>query len=285
LLSNLNASQLITHRMVVRKKCTHLLLFLLAGYCANPLFAQVKDSIHIYRDEARRCIYRNQWYEAPDLAKLSQTRGYTRATCLFRKSTDRQRAGQVLAVTALGTAVLGYMSTWQEGVNAVAGGFLITAGTSGIASVWYSLSAQRLTKRGIRAFNRAADLEQDSAGSQADERKRNTSCERLPLLANGEDRLVKHRFNPNSLSDMVAFDGQLMSLEKAADYADANHIAGAGDLLRQLAALPRPKENLSIGPITLNDKQMRDYTMAKNELVKQIMASVRQHNRLVRKQA
>lgn len=277
-------SQLIPPSIAVRKKRTHLLLFLLAGYCANPLFAQVKDSIHIYRDEARRCIYRNQWYEAPDLAKLSQTRGYTRAACLFRRSTDRQRAGQALAVTALGTAVLGYMSTWQEGVNAVAGGFLIAAGTSGIASAWYSISAQRLTKRGIRAFNRAADLEQGNRGSEANERMKNTSCERLPLIANGTVSLVKHRFNPNSLSDMVAFDGQLMSIEKAAVYADENHIAGAGDLLRQLAALPRPKENISIGPVTLNNKEMRDYIMAKNELVKQIMASVRKHNRSVRKQ-
>lgn len=260
------------------------MLFLLTGYFASPLFAQVKDSIHIYRDESRRCIYRNQWYEAPDLAKLSQTRGYTRATCLFRKSNDRQRAGQVLAVTALGTAVLGYMSTWQEGVNAVAGGFLIAAGTSGIASAWYSVSAHRLTNRGIRAFNRAADAEKGSTAGEANERRKNTGCERLPLLATGEVMPVKHRFNPNSLSDMVAFDDQLMSFEKAAVYADENHIAGAGELLRQLAALPRPKKHISISPVTLNNKEMREYVMAKNELVKQIMAAVRQHNRRVRKQ-
>ena len=255
---------------------------------AVALFAQdAQDTSHIYRDPSKRLIYRGRWYEPVDLARISQEKGYQRAACFFNRSATCRRKSEIAVVGMLGSAVLGYMSTWQEQparLNPIASGFLIAAGASGMASGWYAIRSKHSIQRGVRAFNRAVDIEQGRAVASEEDASNGTACKRAPLLSKDENRLIKHRFSSNALSGMVVFDGKLMSIEKAAVYADENHIAGAGDLLRQLAALPRPKEHISIGPVTLNNKEMRDYVMAKNELVKQIMAAVRQHNRSVRKQ-
>jgi hypothetical protein len=72
-----------------------------------------------------------------------------------------------------------------------------------------------------------------------------------------------------------------MSIEKAAAYADDNRIAGAGDLLRELASLKTPGKGTAIGPVTLNDKAGRAYAVRKNQLIRAISKTVREHNKEV----
>jgi hypothetical protein len=135
----------------------------------------------------------------------------------------------------------------------------------------------------VRAFNRAVDIEQGRAVASEEDASNGTACKRAPLLSKDENRLIKHRFSSNALSGMVVFDGKLMSIEKAAVYADDNRIAGAGDLLRELASLKNPGQGTAIGPVTLNDKAGRAYAVQKNQLNKAILRSIRQHNKEVRK--
>ena len=254
---------------------------------AVALFAQdAQDTSHIYRDPSKRLIYRGRWYEPADLARISQEKGYQRAACFFNRSATCRRKSEIAVVGMLGSAVLGYMSTWQEQparLNPIASGFLIAAGASGMASGWYAIRSKHSIQRGVRAFNRAVDIEQGRAVASEEDASNGTACKREPLLSKDENRLIKHRFSSNALSGMVVFDGKLMSIEKAAVYADDNRIAGAGDLLRELASLKNPGQGTAIGPVTLNDKAGRAYAVQKNQLNKAILRSIRQHNKEVRK--
>ncbi len=243
----------------------------------------------MYKDASKRLMYRDRWYEVSDIIRICNDKGYAQAACRFRRAEACARRAQILSVGLVGGAFLGIISSYgPNGTNPAATGLLIAAGGSGLAAGYYSIRSGKLEKRGVQAFNEAVDIEMSpmrrSYSSRLPIVYSGPVCKRLPFIFTTEAGRMRHRLSPNALTDMVLFDGQLMSFEKAAVYADENHIAGAGDLLRQLAALPRPKEHISIGPVTLNNKEMRDYVMAKNELVKQIMAAVRQHNRSVRKQ-
>lgn len=247
--------------------------------------AQEQDTGYIVRNESNRLIYRGQWHEAGDLARISKARGFARAACCFNRSTAWRHRAEILSVGMVGSAVLGYMSTWQEGdMNPIAGGFLIAAGGSGLASTWYLIGARHSLNSGIRAFNRAVDIEQGRLAAEGTDDRRGPGCRQTPLLAKDGQQRMKHRFSPNPSSDLVVFDGQLMSLGKAATYADENHIAGAGDLLRELAALKNPRQGKTSSPVTLNDQAMRDYLVKRNQLTKALLQTIRRHNREVRKQ-
>lgn len=252
---------------------------------AVALFAKdAQDTSHIYRDPSKRLMYRGRWYEPADLARISQEKGYQRAACFFNRSATCRRKSEIAVVGMLGSAVLGYMSTWQEqpaSLNPIASGFLIAAGASGMAGGWYAIRSKSSIRRGVRAFNRAADIEQGRVVASEADAASGPACKRTALLSKDENRLIKHHFSPNALSGMVVFDGKLMSFEKAAIYADDNRIAGAGDLLRELASLKTPGQGTAIGPVTLNDKAGRAYAVQKNQLIRAISKTVREHNKEV----
>jgi len=255
------------------------------------LQAQERDTSFMYQDESKRLIYRKRWYEAADLVSICNDRGYTQAACRFRRSAACSRKAEVLGVGLVGGAVLGYMSTWQDetaGMNPVASGFLIAAGSSGLAGAYYAIRSRSLLKSGMQAFNNAVEIEMGRAlrclpAIRVKHSRR--ACNRMPFLSDGKPSMMRHRLTPRALTDMVVFDGQMMSFEKAARYADDNSIAGAGDVLRQLAALKKPQQagSISSSPIALNDKAMRDYISQKNRWMKDAMQAVRRHNREVRK--
>lgn len=261
------------------------LLLLLSN--AVALFAQdAQDTSYIYRDPSKRLMYRGRWYEPADLARISQEKSYLRAACFFNRSATCRRKSEIAVVGMLGSAVLGYMSTWQEQparLNPIASGFLIAAGASGMASGWYAMRSKQSIQRGVRAFNRAVDIEQGRGIPDEAQTFNGPACKRTPLIAREENRLIRHQLSLNGLSGMVVFDGKLMSFEKAAIYADDNRIAGAGDLLRELASLKTPGQGTAVGPVTLNDKAGRAYTVRKNQLNKAILKSIRQHNQEVRR--